>query len=68
LKPLYKPDIAMQDLSFLSPIADYENPKALAQGVDDLLVNGALSIALGVAMSKRQRQAVIRFRKGRLIC
>lgn len=65
LKPGYKADIAIIDPQRYAPIADYQNPAALAQGVDYLLVNGALSIAGGDALPDLNGKALKRCKKGK---
>jgi N-acyl-D-aspartate/D-glutamate deacylase len=47
LKPGYFADVVMFDPKQFAPIANYQNPRELSQGVQYLLVNGKLAIDAG---------------------
>jgi len=51
-------DVAVIDLEAFRPVADFENPTALATGVRHLLVNGRLAIADGQATAERAGEII----------
>ncbi|MBL4852900.1 MAG: amidohydrolase family protein [Robiginitomaculum sp.] len=49
LKPGYKADIVVFDPKIFAPLADFQNPERLSEGVKYLFVNGRLAVNEGVS-------------------
>jgi len=49
LKPGYKADIVIFDPKTFAPLADFQNPERLSEGVKYLFVNGSLAVNDGVS-------------------